>query len=194
MSRPNPWVGVNYIPDNTRMDVPPAYFLQRLSDFDADLVVVPSRMVPFAYVIARRRRLSAGLTDKAIEDTITVSDTKMCLLYGLVPVCLMYRQGFSWDPDPLIRTLKARDMWAHGGAEKVADMLEAQEDAEAAALKKSIRDDLWHRSGDAWRSYTLRTGQATGYGGTLAQSGRRVHQQSPSESTAGSGSAQFRGE
>jgi hypothetical protein len=64
----------------------------------------------------------------------------------------------SWSPDPLIRTLKARDLWEHGGADKVADMLEAQEDTAKAANAQAIRDDLYNRSGDAWRSYQARTG------------------------------------
>ena len=149
---------VNFIPDNVRMEVPPAYVLQRLFDFDNMLVLVPSRNVPFAYVIARRKQFSKGLSDKALEGTIVQPDTLMCLNYGLVPVCLMYKTGPSWEIDSLLQTLAARDMWAHGGPDKVADMLEAQEDAAKAANAKAIRDDIYNRSGDAWRSYQARTG------------------------------------
>jgi hypothetical protein len=148
----------NFIHDNTRMEVPPNYFLQRVYDFDNMLVLLPSRMVPTAYVVARRRQFGIGLTDKALIDSIDQLDTKMCLLHGLVPVCLMYKVGASWDPDPLLRTLAARDLWAMGGAEKVADMLEAQEAADKAKISKDIKDDLYNRSGDAWRSYQARTG------------------------------------
>jgi hypothetical protein len=158
---PNTLVGVNYIPDNPRMEVPPLYFLQRIHDFDNMLVLFPSRKTPFAYVIARRRQFSAGLTDKAIENSIDQPDTKMVMAHGCVPVCLMYKTGASWDPDQIIRKLAARDLWAMGGADKVADMLEEQEAKEKAALQKQIRDDLYNRSGDAWRSYQHRTGQST---------------------------------
>jgi hypothetical protein len=151
----------NYIADNTRMPVPSAYFLQRLYDFDSYLVILPSRVRAGAYVIGRRKQFSRGITEKAIDEQYSNPDTKMCVLNNCVPVCMMFATGATWDPDYIIAKLKARDIWAHGGADKVADMLEAQEAAEAAALKKSIRDDLWNRSGDGWRTYQARTGQST---------------------------------
>ncbi len=187
--RANPFVGVNYLPDNPGMAIPPAWFLQRIYDYDAMLVLLPSRTRPFAYVLARRRQFGAGLTDKAIEDSITVSDTKMCLLHGLVPVCLLFRNGSSWDADAVIRSLAARDLWAVGGADKAADMLEAQEDAEKAKLRKEIRDDMWNRSGDAWRSYQRRTGQAVSLSSSQAGQGHRIpNRPATSGSTVGSGS------
>lgn len=187
----NPFVGVNYLPDNPGMAVPPAYFLQRIYDYDAMLVLLPSRTRPFAYVIARRRQFGAGISNKAIEDTVTVSDTKMCLLHGLVPVCLMFRNGQGWDPDPVIRSLTARDLWAHGGADKVADQLEAQEAAETDRVRKEIRDDMWNRSGDAWRSYQRRTGQSVSLSSTPAGSGRRNSNSPVSGSMPGSDASVF---
>lgn len=150
----------NYIADNTRMPMPSAYFLQRIYDFDSYLVILPSRIRAGAYVIGRRKQFSRGITEKAIDAQYANPDTKMCILNGCVPVCMMFATGNSWDPDPIIAKLKARDIWEHGGADAVADMLEAQEVAEKEALRKSIRDDLWNRSGDGWRSYQARTGQA----------------------------------
>src|ERR1700674_4410629 len=132
----NPWIGVNYIDDNANMSVPPAYWLQRLYDFDADLVVFPSRFKPYAYVLARRQRLAKGLTDEALVATATQPDTKLCLLRGLVPVTLIYRTGVTWSIDNIIAQLKARDLWAAGGAEKAADLLEAQDTAAEDAQKK----------------------------------------------------------
>ena len=186
----NPFVGKNYIPDNTRMAVPPAFFLQRIWDQDALLVVLPSRHVPFAYVIARRKQFGPGLTSAAIE-TYTQPDTKMCILHGCVPVCMMYRTGSTWDADPIIRSLKARDLWAHGGADKVADQLDEQDAAEKQKIRDQTRDDLWNRSGDAWRSYQHRTGQSNLGSGRSAtpkpRKERRIAQTVPSGSTAGSG-------
>lgn len=184
----NPWIGITFIHDNTRMEVPPAYFLQRLHDFDSDIVVVPSRQRPFAYVIARRKRRSKGITDAAIESTISQPDTLMCFKYGLVPVCLMFKTGTSWNSDTIIKKLKARDIWAHGGPNAVADMLEAQEAGEETARKAALRDDMWHRSGDAYRSYQARTGQRVG--GTAmhvdpSRLGAATSPTAPSSSTTG---------
>ncbi len=180
---------VNFIPDNVRMEVPPPYVLQRLFDFDNMLVLVPSRNVPFAYVIARRKQFSKGLSDKALEGTIQQPDTKMCLAYGLVPVCLMYKTGPSWDIDEVIRSLAARDMWAHGGPDKVADMLEAQEEAEKARIRKETRDDIYNRSLDGWRSYQARTGASSNkfHDYHKSRQERRTNQTAPSGSTAGLG-------
>lgn len=151
----------NYIADNTRMPVPSQYFLQRIYDFDSYLVILPSRVRAGAYVIGRRKQFSKGITEKAIDAQYGNPDTTMCVMNGCVPVCMMFATGATWDPDKIIAKLKARDIWELGGADKVADMLEAQEEAEKAALQKSIRDDLYNRSGAGWRTYQARTGQST---------------------------------
>lgn len=152
----------NWIADNRNSERPPAYFLQRLFDFDAMLVLMPSREQPGAYVLGRRKQWGKGLTEAAIDAVYTKPDTKMAILNGTVPVCMVFKPvSGSWNPDPLIRTLMARDIWAHGGADKVADMLEAQEDAEKAAALEASRKEIWDRSGEAWRSYQARTGQST---------------------------------
>ena len=178
----NIYVGLNFIPDNPKMATPPAFWLKRLYDFDSMLVVIPSRFVPFAYVLGRRRQHSAGLTDKAMESTITQPDTKMCLEYGVVPVSLIYRTGEIWSIDNIIATLKRRDIWAHGGAEKAADALDAADASKEAGIKRAVRDDMYNRSGDAWRSYQARTGERNHH---ARNSGLRA--KSPSGSTAGLG-------
>jgi len=156
----NKFVGVNYFAGDVSIDVPPEYFLQRLADYDSQLVVFPSQVRPFAYVIARRREKTPGLTYAALG-AIVNPDTRTCVTMGWVPVCMMFKTGDSWNPDPIIAKLQARDIWAQGGADKVADALEEQEAADEAARKKKVRDDLWDRSGDAWRSYQARTGASS---------------------------------
>jgi hypothetical protein len=152
----------NWNSDGRSVDTPPAYFLQRLYDFDAELVLMPSREQPGAYVLGRRKQWGPGLTEATIGAIYTKADTKMAILNGCVPVCMVFKPvSGSWSPDGLIAKLAARDIWTHGGANKVADMLEAQEDAAKAANAQAIRDDLYNRSGDAWRSYQARTGQSS---------------------------------
>lgn len=151
----------NWIADNGNAPKPPNYFLQRIFDYDAMLVVIPSRDNPGAYVIARRKQFGPGVTPAALDAVYTKADTKMCILHNTVPVCLMMQNGCSWDPSQIIERLFARDLWAHGGADRVADMLEAQEVAAQAKIDAAIRDDIYNRSGDAWRSYQARTGQSS---------------------------------
>jgi len=181
----NPWVGKNYIPDNPRMEIPPAYWLQRIYDYDADLVVLPSRQRPYAYVMARRIRLARPLSAKAIDAIYTQADTRMCMNYGLVPVSLIFRTGVTWSIDNIIASLKSRDIWAHGGGERVANMMDLNEATIESRRQAGVRDDMWMRSGQAWESYKRRTGQR------VSSSGRATEHPSPtigsSESTGRSG-------
>lgn len=175
----NSWIGLTYIADNASVPVPPAWFLAAIHDYDAELVLLPSRTKPFAYIIARRVR---GKTwDKATVDSMTNPDTKLCMAHNLVPVCMMFKHGPVWDVTPILKSLAARDLWAHGGAEKVADLLEEQEEAERTKIDADIRADLWNRSGDAWRSYQRRTGQRTSVPGANGA----AHNGSSSSTTAG---------
>lgn len=160
MNADNAFIGKNYFEGDGQMPVPPEYFLQRIYDYDALLVLFASMVRPGCYVLARRREHSPGLTSAALA-LVANPDTRTCMAMGWVPVCVMYQTGLSWDPAPIIAKLMARDLRAHGGADKAADLLEQQEADVETARKKALRDDLWNRSGDGWRTYQARTGAST---------------------------------
>lgn len=183
----NRFIGLNYIDDNPKMAVPPVFWLQRLYDFDAELVVFPSRYMPYSYVLARRRRHGSGM-DRALSETITQPDTRLCLSRGLVPVTMITRdrQTAGWNIDPLIRSLKARDIWTHGGGEAMADQMDAADDAEEATRRSDLRNDMDARSGLAYVLYKRRTGQRVTSPGMGSE--RHVPTPSSSGSTPGSGS------
>lgn len=156
----NPWIGKNYLDIDQKMAVPPAFWLQRLYDFDADLVVFPSIQVPFAYVLARRAHKTGGLNPQLPEFANAQPDTKFCLERRMLPVSLIYRHNaVSWSIDNLLADLRSRDIWAAGGGDAYADQADAADDAATAKVKAGIKDDFYNRSGDAWRSYQARTGQ-----------------------------------
>lgn len=172
-NKPNPWIGRNYYDIDQKMATPPAFWLERLYDFDADLVVFPSQQVPFAYCLARRARKTAGINTGVLGEGAT-PDTKFCLKHHMLPVTIIYRHNaVSWSIDNILEDLRARDTWALGGADKVGALMDTQDEAHRAQIKKNIRDDFYNRSGDAWRSYLLRTGSSTASGGTVAQASRR---------------------
>lgn len=160
MSADNAFIGRTYFEGDVQMPVPPEYFLQRIYDYDALLVMFASMARPGGYVLARRREHSSGLSSAALA-SVGNPDTRLCMSMGWVPVCMFAQTGISWNPDQLIARLVARDIRANGGADKVADMLEAQEDAEEAARKKALRDEMWDRSGEGWRTYQARTGASS---------------------------------
>ena len=101
-------------------------------------------------------------------------DTKFCITHHMLPVTLIYRHSSaSWSIDNIIADLKSRDIWEAGGGDAYADQADAADDKVEAGKKKAIRDDMWNRSGDAYRSYTARTGSRVNPGGTAAQAARR---------------------
>ena len=183
----NRFVGINYFAEGMpHMAVPPEHWLERLYDYDAELVVFPSRHVPFAYVLARRRHSRMAQVDKILETTITQPDTKTCLHHGWAPVTIITRhaQG-TWVIDPIIRSLQARDIWQHGGGDKYADQLEAVEDRAEATRKADLHDDLMQRADFAWDVYKRRTGQRISSSGVA--NAKVPRSTKPSGSTGGSG-------
>lgn len=165
---------VNYIEDSNRWNLPtpPDWFLKRLFDFDAQLVLIPSRKKVKkerpAYLLCRRRLHSAGLGDVAMLDN-KHPDTNMCYAHNVVPIAPMRftsnQVGFTEEGcASLLAELKSRDTWAiTGGPEGNADKAwQAVEEAEAAQKRRerrSLRDMFYHRARDAYRSLKARTGQ-----------------------------------
>ena len=161
--KPNPWIGVNYLDTaSATVTPPPAFWLQRLWDFDTDLVVFPSIQTPFAYVLARRARRTGGMNVNDPQFAEAPPDTKFCIMRHLLPVSLIYRyNAASWSIDNILAELKRRDIWAAGGGEAYANQADAADLQRETAQKDHVRDDMWNRSGDGWRSYQARTGQRT---------------------------------
>lgn len=191
MARANRFIGVNYLPEGMpHMAVPPEYWLERLFDYDAELVVFPSRHVPYAYVLARRRQLRAPAIDKVLENTITQPDTKLCLARGLAPVTIILRhsQG-SWSIDNIITSLQARDIWRHGGGDAYANKLDQSEADEDAARRAALRDDMMQRADLAYDLYKRRTGQRVSSSGVATRA--PLLTKLPSGSTGGTGLVQL---
>ncbi len=148
----------NYIRDSNRwhLATPPPWWQQQLFDYDPLLVLIPSRQGAF-YHLGRRSRtqLSPELLLHAAPDT------KMLASYGLVPVTKVIRAGLSWDSDTILQQLRMRDIYRAGGADAMADRLDALDKQEYQHKRDLIRADMDHRSRDGWRSYQARTGQRT---------------------------------
>ncbi len=129
-------VHTGWIEDRNRfkLERPPDWFLTGLTGYDANLVLIPSRMKR-QYLLCRRRQYTAGLGDVAMTDN-KHPDTNMCYAYGVLPVAplqwaktgkVSFTQG---NLVSLLETLKSRDVWAHGGGplalnpDAVADAIE----------------------------------------------------------------------
>jgi hypothetical protein len=164
----------NWIPAKNTWNLPepPTWFLAGLYNFDAQLVLFPSQAAVTKgekphYMLARRRQLTAGMSDLAVLAN-KHPDTNFMIANGLVPVGpLRFREGVNTFTEAgltsLLDDLRARDIWAHtGGLHNPDAAWKAVEDAEEAAKAKersNMRDMFYHRARDAYRSLKARTGQ-----------------------------------
>lgn len=170
----------NYLADRNPFALakPPAWWLQGMSRFDPDLVLIPSRSKPL-YVLARRRTLSRildGVIGRKVrlDDPQHTSHTAMCDAYNVVMVTTLFVSG-AWTSSNLqvfLDELTRRDTWKAGGpldaaGQRQADFeggstlakdIDAHDDAARAALNRREREKTWHATGDAWRSRQARTG------------------------------------
>lgn len=146
----------NYIEDINpfKLAGPPQWFLRALWDFDASLVIVPSRQT-CVYRLAQRRPLH--LPDHIVHEALfNESDTKMLASYSLVPVTSIIATA-HWSP-LLLQELHNRSVYRQGGAEAVNARLDAQE-AEADEKVRQANDDLaTFYAKEGWKSYRRRIG------------------------------------
>jgi hypothetical protein len=137
---------------------PPAWFLQALAVFDAELVLFPSTVEPL-YRLARRVTKTPGIQKLTTVMPERATDTRLCIQHRLVPVTNLYPQP-QWGPH-IFAELRRRDLWAHGGADKACDLLEQHEAAQAAALDRAMQDELDRRGTSAYFGLQARLGTRT---------------------------------
>jgi hypothetical protein len=166
----------SYIPDRNpfHLPAPSAWWLRGLAAFDPDLVVLPSRIRP-VYLLARRRTLTADVPSTLPIDLDAdsallrahhlLSVTWFASTEGLTEGLLLY----------LCQELAARDTWAingrpmttddlkiaflNGGVTKYTRLIDEADAAARTKLNQSVREDLWHASGEAWRLKQYLTGE-----------------------------------
>ena len=147
----------NWIPDTNRFKLagPPSWFLRQLEEFDASLVIIPSRMGHY-YRLAQRRKMK--LAEHVVNDIMKEqADTAMLASYGLVPVTTILAT-ISWSNPFLFEELRRRAPWRQGGADEVIKKLDAQEyqDKVDKFLAQDQVNDYVAR--DAWRYYNKNLG------------------------------------
>lgn len=147
----------NYIPDvnSFKLAGPPDHFLRKLWDFDASLVVVPSRQ-GFMYRLSQRRnpQLSTKIVNEALWKD---SDTQMLASYNLVPVTTILATA-NWSNPFLFEELRRRAPWRLGGAQAVTQKLEDQERADELKSREATNEHLTSLGKDAWNLYKKKIG------------------------------------
>lgn len=167
--------GEIYIPDLNpfNLEAPPLWWQQGLWAFDRDIRILPGRKRP-VFHLARVKKYSRGLTGAAIVDD--QNDTAMFVRYDLVPVTWIasiegWSEGFL---QYIVGELIARDTWAIEGGPLTEDLmrkamfeggskygkaLDQRDEDDRAAIDREVRDNVYHATGEGWRSLQARTGE-----------------------------------
>jgi hypothetical protein len=160
----------NYLQSENRRHLadPPDWWLKKLLDTDAELVVFASRVRP-AYVLARRRHFSSAMVeatqmDKNLLRMSAGMDGDILADHNLIYV--RHLLGDSVRRFELFQWLKDHDVWEAGGGEAMASRVEGAENLEQERKRKTLLDNLDHRARDAYRSYQARTGRRAGFAPT----------------------------
>jgi len=176
-------LGLIYIADLNPFQLlaPPGWWQQGLWAFDSDLRILPSRQRPHHH-LARVRKYSKGLTEEAFIDKKTntliqpENDTAMFVKHGLIPVTWIastegWTEGFL---QYVVGELAERDTWAvegqpltedlikqamFEGGSKYGRLMDERDEAARQKLDAEVHDDVYHATGDAWRSLQARTGE-----------------------------------
>lgn len=134
---------------------PPKWWLKKLAEFDASLVVFPSRH-NFVYRLCQKRPMK--IHEKIIQDLLTDSDTRFMAGKNLIPVTTILATA-NWDNPLMFVELANRAPHRMGGAEKVNKMLEEQDKQRDLETKRKNDQLLTDVSKAGWRNYQYKTGQ-----------------------------------
>jgi hypothetical protein len=141
-----------------RLPDPDSAWLQPIADYDPDLRIYPSQK-DYVYRLARVAHHSGGMNRALFRRLPNMNpDTVVCLDRGLVPVTTIPAGAIYAPPEKIVEQLYWRDLWAHGGAEAVADRLEVQEVAREMKRDADHQDEGRARFRAMRRSYLYRTG------------------------------------
>ena len=147
----------NYIKDENPFNLagPPQWWLLKLWEFDNSLAVVPSRQ-GFYYRLAQRRKLQ--LPEHMVNGALWHdSDTRMLARYSLIPVTTIIATA-NWGNPYMFVELANRAPWRLGGATKVNQMLDEQDQKVELDKRAKTDEHLTYLSKDAWKLYRKKIG------------------------------------
>ena len=147
----------NWIADTNRFKLatPPKWWLKRLWDFDASLVLMPSRQ-KMLYRLTQRHEPDPRIAMVAAS-MWRDSDTQMMSSYQVVPV-LTLLLPVKWDNPMMFHDLSLHAPWRHGGTDKFLAKIEGAE-AEAETKRDArVEDMMDERHKDAWKLFRRRQG------------------------------------
>ena len=162
---------------------PPAWWLNEMRLFDDRLVIFPSQKRA-TMILARKATRSRGESLHDIKGVTQNPDTIIMAEHRLVRVCEIL-PGVIWDMR-VFQKLAAHDIQRLGGANRVADLLDARDQKQREQIERTQHDDLHAISSDAYAAYKTRIGERLSLApnphgrGTVTPNKVSVHVQAPS--------------
>lgn len=146
-----------------------------LEQYDPDLRIFPSQKMP-VYRVARVARNSGGLSAVFFGSIAGLNpDTAVCIKNRLVAVPVtIHRAGAQSSPETIVKKLQDRDVWRHGGWEKVADILDAQDVKREENVAAARQTELRARSRAMRTGFLYRTGARVSLVSPLRNSAERT--------------------
>lgn len=147
----------NWIEDENpfNLERPPEWWLKRLWDFDATLVLVPSRQKA-VYRLAQRIPPNPAIA--AVNEALWMhSDIRMLAGYGLIPVAPLFTP-VNWDHPRIFQELAERCPAMLGGFEKTMKRIEDREEDERKAVQRQQDEHLEALGDDGWNFIRKKAG------------------------------------
>lgn len=146
-------------PNPFNLPTPTPGWLKPIEDYDGELRILPSQQSP-VYRLMRMARRTGDTNAKLWRDKGVQmgADTQAAFALHLVPITTLTGDCVRQPPEHVVQWLKDHDIKAHGGADAVADRMEASEQQADAKIDEQNRDELRQRSRASFVGYQYRTG------------------------------------
>lgn len=132
------------------MEKAPQWFLTEMKAFDPDLRV---RWSPLVKLWQLERKIAHGLPINTTKDSF--HDDYIRAREGYMLVAMIEPGKFSRS---IFVTLRASDLWANGGWEAMADLIEDLEAREEELKWRAFSDDIRHASQEFYDFLAVRSG------------------------------------
>jgi len=151
---------------------PPKWFLGEMAKFDRELVLFASLKDP-VFRLTRRCMKSPGVPPANVPGVSNHPDTLFMWNHKVVPITTVVPRQ-HWG-EQIFKSLRARDTWAAGGANKVISLIEDQELRAAEKKRQEFNSEGEARHSDAYQSFKFRTGRQVSLAHTGAKINKPVH-------------------
>lgn len=145
------------LPSPFHLATPSPSWLAPIEAYDPLLRIFPSQTSP-VFRLMRLAHRSGGLDPKVFGGAEMPADTRIAVQHKLVAVTTIPAGALNVSPEHVVQWLKDHDITEHGGAEKVADMMELRDARAEQQIDDANHEEGVQRHRAARVGYQYRTG------------------------------------